>query len=211
MPRHKDAPCPTDRPARVHVPLSEDATPRCPSASPLPRRRTSTSTSSVLSRRRSRATARTPPPPPCLPITTARTAARAPPPSVFPRRQPPPTSAAPLAKPPQRPSSTCTVPSPPTPAGMVPKPPCVAPHRRQLRSRRSPWTRRSSWAREPGAPGRWAGSQLGHGPPRPSVVVAARAQCAPASSSCAWAAAWSGASGPPPGFGPWPFSCFSNF
>jgi hypothetical protein len=151
-----------------------------PSASPLPRHRTSTSASSVLFRRRSRAVA------------------RAPPPSVLPRRQPPPTSAATLAKPPQRPSSTCTVPSPPTLAGKVPDLPCVAPRRRLLWSRRSPWTRRSSWAREPGAPGRWAGSQLGHGPPRPSVVVGrTRAVCA-SELSHAWATAWSGASGPPP-------------
>jgi hypothetical protein len=180
----------SDRP-RVRAPLSEAATPRCPSASPLPaplhehlrllhafplplpRRRTSTST-----------------------------------PSVLPRRQPPPTSAAPLAKPPQRSSSTCTVPSPPTLAGKVPEPPCVAPHRRQLRSRQSPWTRRSSWAREPGAPGRWAGSQLGHGPPQPSVVVGrTRAVCA---SEPSRARALPGVVlvGLRPGFGPWPFFLF---
>jgi hypothetical protein len=107
-----------------------------------------------------------------------------------------------VAKPPQRSSSTCTVPSPPTLAGKVPEPPCVAPRRRQLRSRRSPWMRRSSWAREPGAPGRWAGSQLGHGPPRPSMVVSrTRAVCA-SEPSRARAAARSGPSGPPPGIRP---------
>jgi hypothetical protein len=161
---------PADRPvsARLCPKTPRPAVRAHPSASPLPRHRTSTSTSSVLFRRRSRAVA------------------RAPPPSVLPRRQPPPTSAATLAKPPQRPSSTCTVPSPPTLAGKVPDLPCVAPHRRLLWSRRSPWTRR------------WAGSQLGHGPPRPSVVVGRTRTVCASELSHAWAAAWSGASGPPP-------------
>jgi hypothetical protein len=96
------------------APLSEAATPRCPSAS----ERSAAA----------RAAARAPLPPLCLPVTSHRrlpsaTEAAAAPPSSQSSASSPPMSAAPLAKPPQRSSSTCTVSSPPTLAGKVSEPP----------------------------------------------------------------------------------------